>query len=176
LNQLITGALLAIGGAVASQATAILTLVSSGRRRKYEAASKRAAERQAERRPLYDELLRTVNEALSHCTEMSDVLDRLDPGKAAPRGLAEGFPQRFDPLRTVTVAVMIDGSARASEIATRIAAVLREFTQRWKAAAKMPDAEGREVISSRLSDLTALLVKAERELIAAARADLGVAD
>jgi len=83
---------------------------------------------------------------------------------------------RFDPLRTVAVAVMIDGSARASQIATTIKGALREFTQVWKAALKMPAAEGPDPVDSRLSGLTALLGEAERELIAAARADFGVPD
>lgn len=176
MNQLITGALLAIGGAVASQATAILTLVTSGRRRKHEAAAKRAAQRAAERRPLYEELLRNVNDALLHCAELSEVVSRPHSRDAALRGLADGLAERFDPLRTVAVAAMLDGSARASEIASTIAAALREFTQAWKPAVKMPTTEGRDVMASRLSDLTSLLGKAERELIAAARADLGVLD
>jgi len=176
LDQLITGGLLAMGGAVAGQAAGILTLISAGRRREHDAAARRVAEREARRRPLYGELLRTVNDALLQCAELSEVCSRLDPGDPALGGLAEGLPERFDPLRTVAVAVMIDGSARASEIATNIAVALREFTQAWKAALKMPDADGLDLVTSRLSDLTALLSKAERELIAAARADFGVPD
>ena len=176
MNQLITGALLAMGGAVASQATGILTVVSSGRRRKREAAVRRVAERQAERRPLYEELLRTVNDALLQCGEMSEGFSRIDPGDHALGGLAVGLPERFDPLRTVAVVAMINGSARASEIATTIARAIREFTQALKAAVKMPDGAGRDVVASRLSDLAALLGKAERELISAARADFGVPD
>jgi hypothetical protein len=176
LNQLITGALLAIGGAVASQATGILTVVSSGRRRKHDAAVKRAAERQAARRPLYEELLRAVHDALSNCAELSEVVSRPHARDPALRGLAEGLPERFDHLRTVAVAAMLDGSARASEIAGTIVAALREFSQAWKPAVKLPDAERREAVGSRLSDLAALLGKAERDLIAAARADLGVPD
>jgi hypothetical protein len=107
---------------------------------------------------------------------MSQTCSRLDPGDPALGGLTEGLPERFDPLRTVAVAVMIDGSARASEIATTVAAALREFTQAWKVALKMPDADGLDLVTSRLSDLTALLGKAEKELIAAARADFGVPD
>ena len=176
MNQLITGGLLAMGGAVAGQATGILTLISAGRRREHDAAARRVAEREARRRPLYEELLRTVNHALLHCAEMSQTCSRLDPRDPALGSLAEDLPERFDPLRTVAVAVMIDGSARASEIATTIAVALREFTQAWKAALKMPDADGPDMVTSRLSDLTALLSKAERELIAAARADFGVPD
>jgi hypothetical protein len=71
---------------------------------------------------------------------------------------------------------MIDGSARSSETAGSIVAALREFTQAWKPAVKLPDAERRDVVASRLSDLAGLLGKAERDLIAAARADLGVPD
>jgi hypothetical protein len=40
----------------------------------------------------------------------------------------------------------------------------------------MPDADCPDLAAAGLSDLTALLVKAERELIAAARADFGVPD
>lgn len=165
-----------MGGALASQAAGILTAVSSTRRRKHDSAVRRVAERQARRRPLYEELLRAVNHALLQCADLSEVCNRLDPGDPALSGLAGGLPERFDPLRTVAVATMIDGSARASEIATTIAGSLREFTQGWKAAAKMSDAEGLDLVASRLSDLTAALGKAEREFIAAARADFGVPD
>jgi len=176
LDQLITGGLLAMGGAVASQAAGILAFVNSGRRRAHEAATRRAAELAARRRPLYEELLRTVNQALLDCAEMSEVRSRLDPRARARSALPEGSPERFDPLRTVAVAVMIDGSARASEIASTIAGALREFTQACKGAVRMRDAEGLDLVASRLSDLTALLGKAERELMAAARADFGVPD
>lgn len=176
LDQLITGGLLAMGGAVASQAAGILALVNSGRRRTHEAATRRAAELEARRRPLYEELLRTVNHALLDCAEMSEVCSRLDPRARTRSGPADGLPERFDPLRTVAVAVMIDGSARASEIASTIAGALRELTQAWKGAARTPDAEGLDLVASRLLDLTTLLGKAERELIAAARADFGVPD
>lgn len=49
-------------------------------------------------------------------------------------------------------------------------------TQALKAAVKTSDDKGLELAASRLSDLTALLGKAERELIAAARVDFGVPD
>ena len=176
MEQLITGGLLAMGGAVAGQATGILTLVNAGRRREHDAAARRVAERQTRRRPLYEELLRTVNHALLDCAEMTQTCSRRDPGDPALGGLAEGLPERFDPLRTVAVAVMIDGSARASEIATTIAVALRGFTQACKGALQMPDADGLDLAAARLSDLTALLGKAERELIASARADFGVPD
>jgi hypothetical protein len=125
---------------------------------------------------LYEELLRTLDDALLHCAEHSAVNGRLDLGDRALGGAADGLPERFDPLRTVAVAVMIDGSARASQIATTIATALREFTQAWKTMATIPDAEGLNPVASRLSDLTALLSKAERELVGAARADFGVPD
>jgi len=176
LNQLIIGGLLAMGGAAASQAAGILTVVNSGRRRTHDTAARRVAEREAKRRTLYEELLRTVNDALRHCVEMSQVCSRLDPADPDLGGLADGLAERFDPLRTVAVGVMIDGSARAGQIATTIAGALREFTQALKAAVKMSDDERLDLAASRLSDLTALLAKAERELIAAARADFGVPD
>ena len=176
MDQLITGGLLAMGGAVASRAPGILALVNSGRRRTREAATRRAAELEARRRPLYEELLRTVSQALLDCAEMSEVCSRHDPRARSRSGMADGLPERFDPLRTVAVAVMIDGSARASDIASTIAGALREFTQACKGAVRMRDAEGLDLVASRLSDLTALLGKAERELVAAARADFGVAD
>lgn len=176
LDQLITGALLAMGGAVAGQAPGILTVVSSARRRQHDAGARRVAEREARRRQLYEELLRTINHALLHCAELSAACRRRDPPDPALGGLAEGLPERFGPLRTVAVAVMIDGSARASEIATAIAAALRELTQACKTMASMPDAEGPGLVASRLSDLTALLAKADTELTAAARADFGVPD
>jgi hypothetical protein len=176
LDQLFIGGLLAMGGAAASQATGILTAVNSGRRRTHDAAARRAAEREARRRQLYEELLRTINYALLHCAELSAACSRLKPKDRALGGLADGLPERFDPLRTVAVAAMIDGSARASDIATTIAAALREFTQAWKAAANMSDAEGPDLAASQLSDLTALLDKAERGLVAAARADFDVPD
>src|SRR5215469_1820917 len=165
-----------MGGTVASQAARILTVVNSGRRRIHDTAARRAAEREARRRTLYEELLRTVNDALLHCAEMSQPCSRLDPADPALGGLADSLAERFDPLRTVAVGVMIDGSARAGQIATTIAGALREFTQALKALVKMPDAEGLDLAASRLSDLTSLLGKAERELIAAARADFGVPD
>lgn len=134
------------------------------------------AEREARRRQLYEELLRTISDALLHCAELSAVCRRPDPPGPSLGGLAEGSPERFDPLRTVAVGVMIDGSARASEIASAITAALREFTQACKTMASMSDAEGPGLVASRLSDLTALLGKAERELVGAARADFGVPD
>jgi hypothetical protein len=176
LDQLIIGGVLAMGGAAASQAAGILTAVNSGRRRTHDSAARRVAEREARRRTLYEELLRTVDDALQHCAEMSQACSRLDPADPALGGLAGGLAERFDPLRTVAVGVMIDGSARAGQIATTITEALREFTRALKAAAKVPGAEGRDQAASRLSDLTALLGKAERELIAAARADFGVPD
>jgi hypothetical protein len=176
LDQLITGALLAMGGAVAGQAPGILTVVSSARRRQHDAGTRRVAEREDRRRQLYEELLRTISRALLHCAELSAACRRPDRADSALGVLAEGSPERFDPLRTVAVAVMIDGSARASEIATAIAAALREFTQACKTMASTPDAEGPGLAAARLSDLTALLAKAETELVAAARADFGVPD
>jgi len=176
LDQLITGALLAMGGAVASQAAGILRVASSGRRRNHDAAARRVAEREARRRQLYEELLRTLDDALLHCAELSAVCRRRDPGDRALGGLADGSPERFDPLRTVAVAVMIDGSARASEMATTIVTALREFTRAWKSTATMSDAERLDLVTSRLLDLTALLGKAEKELVGAARADFGVPD
>lgn len=165
-----------MGGAVAGQATGILTVVNSARRRQHDAGARRVAEREARRRQLYEELLSTISHALLHCAELSAVCRRPDPPDPALGGLAEGLPERFDPLRTVAVAVMIDGSARASEIATAIAAALRELTQAWKTMASISDAESPSLVASRLSDLTALLGKAERELVGAARADFGVPD
>jgi hypothetical protein len=176
VNQLITGALLAMGGAVASQAAGILTVVNSARRRGHDAAARRAAEREARRRQLYEELLRTINDALLHCAELSAAGSRPDPPDPALGGLADGLLDRFDPLRTVAVAVMIDGSVRASEIAATIATALRELTQAWKIVATMSDAEGLDLMASRLSALTVLLSKAEKELVGAARADFGVPD
>jgi len=176
LNQLIIGGLLAMGGAAASQTAGILTVVNSGRRRTHDTAARRAAEREARRRTLYEELLRTVNDALGHCADMSQACSRLDPADPDLGGLADDLAERFDPLRTVAVGVMIDGSARAGQIATTIAAALREFTQAVKGAVTMPDHEGLDLAASRLADLTTLLGKAEKELIAAARADFGVPD
>lgn len=176
LDQLITGALLAMGGAVAGQAPGILSVVSSARRRQQDAGAKRVAEREARRRQLYEELLRTISHALLHCAELSAACRRPDSPDSALGGLAEGLPERFDPLRTVAVAVMIDGSARASEIATTIAAALRELTQAWKTMASMSDAEYPGLVASRLEDLTTLLGKAVTELVGAARADFGVPD
>jgi hypothetical protein len=176
VGQIIIGGLLAMGGALASQVTGVLSLASSGRRRNHEAAARRAAEREARRRQLYEELLRTVHDAQLYCAEMSEVRSRRDPENLALGGLAEGLPERFDPVRTVAVAVMIDGSARASEIAATISGAAREFTQAWKATGTMPDAEGSDPVASHLSELTALLSRAERELIAAARSDFGVPD
>jgi len=165
-----------MGGAAASQAAGILTVVNSGRRRAHDTTARRVAEREARRRTLYEELLRTVNDALLHCAEMSEVCGSLDPADSALGGLVTGLAERFDPLRTVAVGVMIDGSARAGQIATTIAGALREFTQAVKAAVKMSDAAGRDLAASRLKDLTALLGKAEKDLIAAARADFAVPD
>lgn len=176
MNQLIIGGLLAMGGAAASQAAGILTVVNSGRRRTHDTAARRVAEREANRRTLYEELLRTVNDALLHCAEMSQVFNRLDPADPALGGLVGDLAERFDPLRTVAVGVMIDGSARAGQIATTIAGALREFIQALKAAVTKSDAKGLDLAATRLSDLTALLGKAEGELIAAARADFGVPD
>lgn len=176
MNQLIIGGLLAMGGAAASQAAGILTAVSSGRRRTHDTAARRVAEREARRRTLYEELLRTLNDALWHCAEMSRAFSRLDPADRELGGLADGLAERFDPLRTVAVGVMIDGSARAGQIATTIAGALREFTHALKSAVRLPDEQGLDLAASQLSDLTALLGKAEGELIAAARADFGVPD
>ena len=176
MNQLIIGGLLAMGGAAAGQAAGILTVLSTGRRRTHDTAARRAAEREAKRRTLYEELLRTVNDALRHCADMSQACSRLDRADPVLGDLANGLAERFDPLRTVAVGVMVDGSAQAGQIATTIAGTLREFTQELKAAVTMSDDEGLELAASRLSDLTAQLVRAERELIAAARADFGVPD
>ena len=176
VNQLVIGGLLAMGGAAASQAAGILTVASSGRRRTRETAARRAGEREARRRRLYEELLRTLNDALWHCADMSQVCSRRDQKNPELGGLADGLAERFDPLRTVAVGVMIDGSARAGQIATTLAGAVREFTQALKAAVAMSDDEGLDLAASRLSDLTALLGKAERDLVAAARADFGVPD
>lgn len=176
MNQLIIGGLLAMGGAAASQAAGILTVVNSGRRRTHDTAARRVAEREANRRTLYEELLRTVEDGLLQCAEVSQVCSRLGPADPALGGLAGGLAERFDPLRTVAIGVMIDGSARASEAASTIAGALREFTQALKAAVTKSDAESLDLAASRLSKLTAQLDKAESELIAAARADFDVPD
>jgi hypothetical protein len=176
VSQIVTGGLLAMGGAVASQAAGIITLLNSGRRRQQDIATRRAAEREAKRRPLYEEALTTIGQARLSCAEVSEARGGLAAGDRALGRLAEGLAERLDPLRTVAVAVMIDGSARASETATTIAAALREVTQAWKAAVRKADAESLDLAASRLADLTDLLGKAERELIAAARADFGVPD
>jgi len=105
---------------------------------------------------------------------MSEICSRLDPGKPARGRLSEDVPERLDPLRTVAVAAMLDGSTRVSDVASTINRALRDVTQAWKAAARMPDADLLELVASGLSDLTDLLGKAERELIAAARADFDV--
>jgi hypothetical protein len=176
MGQMIIGGLLAMGGALASQVTGVLSLASSGRRRGHDAVARRAAEREAKRRQLYEELLRTVNDAQLHCAEMSEACRRLDPQDPALSGLADGLPERLDAVRTVAVAVMIDGSARASEIAATITGAARELTQACKAAGKTPDAEGPGLVASRLPELATLLGRSEKELIAAARADFGVPD
>jgi len=176
VGQIIIGGLLAIGGALASQVTGVLRLAGSGRRRNHEAAAKRAADREGRRRQLYEELLKTISDAQLDCAEMSEVCSRLDQKKRALGGVADGLAERLDPVRTVAVAVMIDGSARASEIATTITGAAREFSQACKAAAAMPDSEGLDLVTSRLSELTSLLGRAERELVSAARADFGVPD
>lgn len=154
-----------MGGAVAGQAPGILTVASSARRRQHDAGERRAAERETRRRQLYEELLKTISHALLHCAELSAVCRRPDPpDPAALGGLAENLPERFDPLRTVAVVVMIDGSARASEIATAIAAALRKLTHACKTMASTSDAEDPGLVASRLSDLTALLGKADTDL------------
>jgi hypothetical protein len=79
VGQIIIGGLLAMGGALASQITGVLTLASSGRRRSHDAAARRAGDREAKRRQLYEELLRTVSEAQLYCAELSEVCSRLDP-------------------------------------------------------------------------------------------------
>jgi hypothetical protein len=176
LDQVITGALLAMGGAVASQAPGIVSVATSARRRQHDAAARRAAEREARRRQLYEELLRTIDDALLQCAELSAACSRFDRADPALGDLAEGVPGRFDPLRTVAVAVMIDGSARASEIATTIATALRESAQAWKSMPSMTDAEGMDLVAASVTNLAALLGKAERELAGAARADFSVPD
>ena len=176
MGQIIIGGLLAIGGALASQVTGVLRLAGSGRRRNQDAAVKRAADREARRRQLYEELLRTVSDTQLYCAEMSEACGRHDPKKRALGGVADGLAEEFDPVRTVAVAVMIDGSARASEIASSIAGAAREFIQECKAAGTMSNADGLDLVTSRVSELTALLGRAERELVSAARADFGVPD
>jgi len=84
--------------------------------------------------------------------------------------------EQFDSLRTVAVAVMIDGSTRASQTASTIAGAVRELTPVWRAVVKRSDAESLDTLGSQLADVTGLLGKAERELVAAARADFGVPD
>jgi hypothetical protein len=71
---------------------------------------------------------------------------------------------------------MIDGSARAGEIAHTITGAAREFIGAWKTAGTMSNAERLDLVTSGLSELTAVLGRAERELVAAARADFGVPD
>jgi hypothetical protein len=176
VGQIIIGGLLAMGGALASQVTGVLRLAGSGRRRNHDAAARRAAEREARRRQLYEELLTTVSDAQLYCAEMSEVCSRLDPKKRALGGVTDGLAERFGAVRTVAVAVMIDGSARASEIGATITGAAREFIQACQAAGTMSEAEGLDVVTSGLSELNALLGRAERELVSAARADFGVPD
>jgi predicted XRE-type DNA-binding protein len=176
VSDIVTGALLAMGGAVASQAAGIATVVASGRRRQHDAATRRAAELEAKRRRLYEELLATIHQARLYCAEASEAVGRLSPRASALGGLAEGLLEQFDSLRTVAVAVMIDGSARASQTATTIAGAIRERTPVWRAVVKRSEAESLDTLASQLSDVIGLLGKAERELVAAARADLGVPD
>jgi len=176
VGQIIVGGLLAMGGALASQVTGVLALAGSGRRRNHDAAARRAAEREANRRQLYEELLKTISDTQLDCADISEVCGRLDLKKRALGSVADGLAERLDPVRTVAVAVMIDGSARASEIAATITGAAREFGQACNAAATMPNADGLDLVTSRLSELTALLSRAERELVSAARADFGVPD
>jgi hypothetical protein len=176
VGHIIIGGLLAIGGALASQVTGVLRLAGSGRRRNHDAAARRAADREGKRRQLYEELLRTVSDAQLSCAEMSEVCSRVDSKKRAIGGVADDLAERLVPVRTVAVAVMIDGSARASEIATSVTGAVREFIQECKAAMTMSNAEGLDLVTSRLSEMTALLGRAERELVSAARADFGVPD
>jgi hypothetical protein len=176
VGQIIIGGMLAMGGALASQVTGVLRLAGSGRRRNHDAAARRAADREATRRQLYEELLRTVSDAQLYCDEISEACSRLDQKKRALGGAADESAERLGPVRTVAVAVMIDGSARAREIAATITGAAREFIQACKAAGAMSSAEGLDLVTSRLSELTTLLGRAERELVSAARADFGVPD
>ena len=176
MGQIIIGGLLAIGGALASQITGVLRLAGSGRRRNHDAAARRAADREAKRRQLYEELLRTLSDAQLSCAEMSEACSHLDQKKRALGGVPDDLAERLVPVRTVAVAVMIDGSARAREIAAAITGAAREFIQACKAAGSTSNAEGQDLVTSRLSELTALLGRAEKELVSAARADFGVPD
>src|SRR5262249_30999870 len=142
VGQFIIGGLLAMGGALASQVTSVLGLASSGRRRNHDAAGRRAGEREARRRQLYEGLVRTLRHAQLYCAEMSEACGRVDPKKRAIGVVADGSAERFGQVRTVAVAVMIDGSARASKIAASITGGVREFSQACKAAATMSNAEG----------------------------------
>jgi hypothetical protein len=107
---------------------------------------------------------------------MSETCRHLDQKRRAQGAVAEDLDERFGPVRTVAVAVMIDGSARAREIAAAITGAARELIQAGKVARTMSNAEGLELMTSRLSELTALLGRAEKELVSAARADFGVPD
>src|SRR5215472_16583077 len=103
-----------MGGAVASQISGILSVFNSGRRRKHAAELRRVAERQAERRPLYEELLRTINDSLLVCAEMSEGFSQTAERRGSRINTAEGLSERLDPPRAVAVTAMISGSARAS--------------------------------------------------------------
>src|SRR5215471_9998706 len=104
VGQIIIGGLLAIGGALASQITGVLRLAGSGRRRNHDAAARRAADREAKRRQLYEELLRTLSDAQLSCAEMSEACSHLDQKQRALGGVPDDLAERLVTVRTVAVA------------------------------------------------------------------------
>lgn len=175
MNEVITGGLLAIGGALASQATGLWGLVSAGRQRKRESAHRQAADLEATRRPLYEELISAANQARIFSAQMRDacaLMDRSDPALGA---FAEELPARLDRLLSAAVSVRIDGSDQAAKAGWRIMQDLASVMQAWKSASELSDLEGLDLVATRLADLVAHLADEEENLIDIARQDFGPA-
>jgi leucyl aminopeptidase len=162
----LTSGLFALGGALigafGTQVTAIISATSKSRTRKAKAAEAARADRAARRRPLYETYLSELHAAADF---VGWLYPRHTDGQVVAAIFAYKFNEQLTKVRDSSIRIQVDGSDEAVAIATQVLTGI--------AVLAFLISQSEPVSRKLMNTAHAALTKAEPQMIAAARKDIG---
>jgi len=152
-------------GALGSQVTGVIQTISKGRARRAKAASARADEAEAKRRPLYEAMIKKTNKARVLFMQLRLTLQTGQTDQLMMAQYGEVFSTVMDQIYSCVTAIRIDGSERASEIASQLMERLTGYAEDLSAEKRLEIGQ--------IDKMIGILKHAEDDLVQAARDDFG---
>ena len=152
-------------GAVGTQVTGIIQVVSKRGARRAKAAAAMAAAKEVKRRPLYESLIGDINRTAVLFMKLRLTIEPGPPDILVLAQYGEAFKDAANRIYASATKVRIDGSGRASDGAGELLQQLRSYAEELSPEERLA--------TEQISTMISKLKHAEEELIQAARDDFG---